>query len=86
MSISQDDFISKTGADLVGDRLIVGSGSKRRYVGSIADSTFTLNEEGSKIAEIIESGGDIVAACAGDAQPDEEVSKPVKKVAAKVAV
>lgn len=85
MAISQDEFLTQTAAELCGDRLIAGSGPKRRYVGSIEEGVFTLNEEGKKIATIIESGGDIAAAVAGDEQPEVEETPAKPKRAAKAA-
>lgn len=70
MAISQLEFIEKTNAELCGDRLILGSGPKRRYIGSIEEGVFTLNAAGQEIAAVIEGGGDLAAAIAGDAQPE----------------
>ena len=80
MAISQDEFITQTGAELCGDRLIVGAGPKRRYVGSIEEGVFTLNDAGKEIAEIIASGGDIAAAVAGDEQPEVSTADTPAKV------
>lgn len=74
MAISQDEFMAKTDAELCGDRLILGQGPKRRYVGSIEEGVFALNDAGKEVAAVIESGGDIAAAVAGDPQPEADAA------------
>lgn len=85
MAIDQDKFLAFTGAELCGDRMIVGSGPNRRYVGSIEDGVFTLNDNGKEIAAVIEASGDVAAAVAGAPQTemDEPVLNPTKKSKAK---
>ncbi|TDN70403.1 hypothetical protein [Paraburkholderia sp. BL10I2N1] len=55
MSISLEDFVAKTGAEMVGGRLVLGIQEDRRIVGDAAP-TFTLNEEGLLIASELEEG------------------------------
>lgn len=78
MAVTQADFIEKTGAEIVGDRFVVGTGAKRRFVGDIVEGAFTLNEEGQELAVAIERGEDVLLILAGGT-PLVEDDKPVKQ-------
>ncbi|MFZ6731991.1 hypothetical protein ACO0LG_08740 [Undibacterium sp. Ji42W] len=77
MAVTQADFVEKTGAEVVGDRFVVGIGAKRRFVGGIVEGSFTLNEEGQELAAAIERGEDVLLVIAGGT-PVAEEDKPAK--------
>lgn len=81
MAISQTEFIKATSAEVVGSRLIVGAGPSRRFVGSIEEGVFSLNDAGKEIAEVIEAGGNVDHAIFG--KPDEEVEAEAEAEAPK---
>lgn len=56
MATSYKEFIEKTGAEICGDRLIVGEGPNRRFVGDIAGGKFNLTEDGEALMEQLEAG------------------------------
>ena len=64
MSLTIDQFIAATGAELAGDKLILGVASTRRFVGGLENGVFTLNAEGQAIAAEIQSGTSTAAALA----------------------
>lgn len=76
MAISQEDFIAKSGAELIGGRLVVGVGPHRRYVGTTEEGAFSLNDAGKEIAAVIEEGGDAAAIAAVVHRTAEEEDKP----------
>lgn len=49
MALTLEQFIAASGAELVADRLIVGTMGDRRFVGDIIDGVFNLNEEGKAL-------------------------------------
>jgi hypothetical protein len=54
MAMTQQEFIEKTGCEVVCDQLIMGIGPSRRIVGSIKDGTFTLTDEGQEVLAQLE--------------------------------
>lgn len=56
MAISCNEFITATGAEICGDRLIVGEGPARRFVGDMIGGKFNLTEDGEALMEQLEAG------------------------------
>lgn len=73
MSLSLDKFIEITGAEMVGGRLIVGERDDRRFVGSVEDGVFTLNEDGQRLQAAFEAGQDVA-----EVQPVKKRGRPAK--------
>lgn len=55
MAMSFKEFVAASSAELCGDRLIVGYGSERKFVGAITEGTFTLNEAGQELLTELEA-------------------------------
>lgn len=55
MAVTLEDFLEKTGAELCGDRLILGTMAERRVVGDITDGVFTLNDAGKEVMAGLEA-------------------------------
>lgn len=55
MAMTLKEFLEKTGAEIIGGRLVVGERSDRRFVGSIEEGTFTLTEEGQELQAAMEA-------------------------------
>lgn len=49
MAVSLEEFIEISGAEVCGDRLIVGQMAERRFVGDLTEGVFSLNDEGKAI-------------------------------------
>ena len=82
MAISFKEFVEKTGAEVCGDRLIVGEGPNRRYVGDIAGGKFNLTEDGEALMEQLEKGkkgAAAVAAAAADVAEKKRLAKEAAK-------
>lgn len=60
MAMTLKEFVEKTGAEIVGGRLIVGERSDRRFVGSVEEGVFNLNAEGQELQAALEAGMDAV--------------------------
>lgn len=54
--VSLNEFVSRSGAELVGGNLIVGAMQDRRVIGEVQDGTYFLNDEGHKILRAMEEG------------------------------
>jgi hypothetical protein len=59
MAITVEEFMTKTGAELVGSRLVYGERADRRYVGSIEEGSFNLNDDGKALLAALEAGTDL---------------------------
>lgn len=62
MAMTLKEFLDKTGAEIIGGRLVVGERSDRRFVGSIEDGTFTLTAEGQELQSAMEAAMEEVVA------------------------
>lgn len=56
MSVSLQDFLKQSNAELVGGNIIVGTLADRRVVGEAFDGTYNLNSEGHTILRAITEG------------------------------
>jgi hypothetical protein len=54
--VTLQEFVKRSGAEMVGGNLIVGSLTDRRIVGNVQDGTYFLNEDGHKILRAMEQG------------------------------
>lgn len=55
MTISLEEFITRTGAEVAGGRIILGIQGDRRTIGSI-EPAFMLNEEGQQVMDELNEG------------------------------
>jgi hypothetical protein len=55
MAIDIKEFMEKTGAEVVGGRVIVGLQADRRYVGEVSDGKLSLSDEGKELLDKIEA-------------------------------
>lgn len=82
MAMTLKEFVEKTGAEVVGGRLIVGERSDRRFVGSVEDGVFNLNAEGQELQAALEAGMDAVEAeevVVEDGKPKRGPGRPAKE-------
>lgn len=54
--VSINEFITRSGAELVAGNLIVGLMEDRRIIGTVGDGTYFLNDEGHKVLRAMEQG------------------------------
>lgn len=59
MTMPLEEFMEKTGAEMVGSRLVYGERGDRRYVGSVENGTFNLNDEGKALVSAMEAGKEL---------------------------
>lgn len=74
MSLSYEKFVEVTGAEVVGGRLIVGERDARRFVGSVEEGVFKLNEEGQRLQAAFEAGQD-----PAEVKPEKKRGRPAKE-------
>lgn len=77
MAMTLTEFVAATGAEIVGDRLILGERTDREFVGSIEGGTFVLNEKGQSILEDLEAG--VAAQKQADLEKAVKASRKAKK-------
>jgi hypothetical protein len=70
--MQMEQFVSATGAELVGGNLILGVGSDRKVVGTHNENGFALNEAGQALLKEL---SEPVAVEADEAEVDEKPSK-----------
>jgi hypothetical protein len=75
MTISLEDFLTRTGAEVAGGRIILGIQGDRRTIGSI-EPAFTLNEEGQQVMDELNDGVEPAVAIA-DAKAKTKRTKTV---------
>lgn len=84
MSLSYEQFVAATSAELVGGNLIVGAAAGRKKVGSLSDDgVFSLTDEGRELIAQIEA--DAAAAAAAVAAPTKGKGKAAAAAAADTA-
>jgi len=54
--ITLTEFLKRTNAEVVVGQIVVGERAQRRSLGTVADGTFMLNEEGHSVLRNLESG------------------------------
>jgi DUF1009 family protein len=62
MSVTLEQFIEATGAEIVGGNVVVGVTAERKIVGSVIDGPFNLNDVGLAMSAEIDAGATKVSA------------------------
>jgi hypothetical protein len=70
MAMTIEEFVSKSGAEVVAGNVIVGIMADRKIVGAIENGTFNLNADGQAILAALEAG-----------KPDAATARAPKKKA-----
>ena len=70
MAMTIEEFVTKTGGEVVGGNVIVGIMSTRKIVGVVENGTFNLNADGQAILTALEAG-----------KPDAAAARAPKKKA-----
>ena len=76
MSMTFDEFVSKSGGEICGGKVIVGWGANRRVLGAIGDDgVFSYTSEGAQVASSLALGVEADRALADAAAVQAEKDK-----------
>jgi len=85
MAMTIEEFVEKSGAEVVGGNVIVGLMADRKIVGAIENGSFNLNADGQAILTALEAGKpDAAAARAPKKKPTDTAGKTAEDVAAEI--
>ena len=81
MAMTIEEFVEKSGAEVVAGNVIVGITNTRKIVGTIENGSFNLNEDGQAILKALEEGKpDAPAARAPKKRPTDSAGKTAEEV------
>ena len=81
MAMTIEEFVEKSGAEVVAGNVIVGITDTRKIVGSIENGSFNLNEDGQAILKALEENKpDAASVRAPKKRPTDSAGKTAEDV------